>query len=59
MCGLMSLPRPRDVYTHSLSEEKASFENTVSALKAAHEAELQAAAEKLERSSSDGNRAKM
>lgn len=43
----------------SLAEERAVFEKKVSALKANHEAELQAAAEKLERSSFDGNRAKM
>eukprot|EP00903_Cladosiphon_okamuranus_P018348 g16880.t1 len=42
-----------------LSEEKAAFEKTVSAMKAEHEAELQAAAEKLEQSSSDGKRAKI
>eukprot|EP00752_Nemacystus_decipiens_P012376 g10969.t1 len=42
-----------------LSEEKAAFEKTVSAMKADHEAELQAAAAKLQQSSSDGNRAKI
>lgn len=43
----------------SLSEEQAAFEKAVSAMKADHEAELQAAAEKLQQSSSDGKRAKM
>ncbi|CAM9842168.1 unnamed protein product, partial [Hapterophycus canaliculatus] len=42
-----------------LAEEQAAFEKTVSALKAAHEVELRAAADKLQRSSSDGNRAKI
>ncbi|CAN0178328.1 unnamed protein product [Ectocarpus fasciculatus] len=42
-----------------LAEEQAAFEKTVSALKATHEADLQAAADKLQQSSSDGNRAKI
>ncbi|CAB1096790.1 unnamed protein product [Ectocarpus sp. CCAP 1310/34] len=42
-----------------LAEEQAAFEKTVSALKATHDADLQAAADKLQQSSSDGNRAKI
>ncbi|CAN0161851.1 unnamed protein product [Ectocarpus sp. 6 AP-2014] len=42
-----------------LAEEQAAFEKTVSALKSTHEADLQAAADKLQQSSSDGNRAKI
>lgn len=42
-----------------MAEEQAAFEKTMSALKATHEADLQAAADKLQQSSSDGDRAKM
>ncbi|CBJ30891.1 expressed unknown protein [Ectocarpus siliculosus] len=42
-----------------LAEEQSAFEKTVSGLKSTHEADLQAAADKLQQSSSDGNRAKI
>ena len=43
----------------SLAEEQGSFDKTLSQLKGCHAVEMQAAAQELQRSSSDGNRAKM
>lgn len=43
----------------SLAEEQGAFDKTLSALKESHAEELQVAAQELQRSSSDGNRAKM